>query len=159
MIKNYSYTSGSKDKVEDDDYNSGIKISGKKSKFASKKQDKEEFEKQAEEAYKNDEAIKNNAFKLSSQFVTMLRDKTLEENKTPIQKNIEGDISRQIVEIAMALNNDETKAEGIGSAGGIMLLLRSILIQRDVINNLSYKISKLEKSISELSSEDKDVNR
>jgi len=66
----------------------------------------------------------------------------------PIQKDLESDVARQIVDISLALNNDQTKPEGIGSAGCIMLLLRSVLIQRDIINELSYKVSVMEKQAS-----------
>ena len=149
--KSYNFTSGEK-KPQDEAYNSGVKISGKKSKFSSKKVDKEEFERRAAVTYENDQEVKNKAFKLSSQFMTMLKDKTLGENKSPIQKDLEGDISRQIVEIAMALNNDESKPEGIGSAGSCMLLFRCVLVQRDVINELSWKVKGLENKVYKLSS-------
>ena len=127
--------------------NSGIKLDNKRSRFANKVGG-EEFEKKATEHFENDEEIKKKAFQLSSQFVSFIKDKTLPENKGPIQKDLESDVARQIVDISLALNNDQTKPEGIGSAGCIMLLLRSVLIQRDIINELSYKVSIMEKQAS-----------
>ena len=156
QTKRYGFQSGTHAKPEYNqgikpEYNQGIKLK-QESKLAERRENKEAFEKKATEHFENDQDLKNKIFNLSNQFVTFVKDKTLSENKSPIQLDLEKDISRQIVDIGLQLNNDESKPEGIGSAGCIMLLLRCTLAQRDIINELGYKINNLEKKILNLES-------
>jgi hypothetical protein len=136
------------DSVNENKVNSGLKLDNKKSMFSKNTQDKEflenSFKQNVENHQNNDEKIKGRITELSTKFMEFVRDQTLSENKSPIQLDLERDISRQLTDLAMQLNNDETKPEGIGSAGMIMLLLRCTLTQRDIINKLAYKIHQLE---------------
>jgi hypothetical protein len=156
QTKKYSFQSGTHVNNEYNqgikpEYNQGIKLK-QESKLIERKQNKEAFEKKAADHFENDQDLKNKIFNLSNQFTTFVKDKTLSQNKSPIQLDIEKDVSRQIVDIGLQLNNDESKPEGIGSAGCIMLLLRCTLAQRDIINELGYKINFLEKKILNLES-------
>jgi hypothetical protein len=156
QVKKYGFQSGTHAKPEYNqgikpEYNQGIKLK-QESKLAERRENKENFEKKATESFENDQNLKNKIFNLSNQFFTFVKDRTLSENKSPIQLDLEKDISRQIVDIGLQLNNDELMPEGIGSAGCIMLLLRCTLAQRDIINDLGYKIINLEKKILNLES-------
>jgi hypothetical protein len=153
-MSNKTFNSSTFDTEEEQEgkYNAGLRTSDrlKNSKYTSSKESKDAFKKKAAQKFENDQDLKQEAFTLSSQFVSFIKDKTLPENKSPIQLDLEADISRQLVDIVLKLNADETKPEGIGSAGGIMLLLRTVLIQRDEINKQGYKINQLEKEILQL---------
>lgn len=136
---------------EEKKYNSGLKSENfGKSKYSSQKDSKEAFQKAAELKFEDEQELKSHIFKLSNQFMSFIKDKTLLENKSPIQTDLEADIPRQIVELGLKLDNDETKAEGIGSAGSIMLILRCLLTQRNNINELGFKVENLEKEIHSL---------
>jgi hypothetical protein len=148
QVTTHAFKSGSHTNVKPE-YNKGIKLK-QESKLAERMENKENFEKKAAEHFENDQDLKNKIFNLSNQFISFVRDKTLQENKSPIQLDLEKDVARQIVDIGLQLNNDETKPEGIGSAGCIMLLLRCVLAQRDIINDFGYKINNLEKKILNL---------
>lgn len=130
------------------EYNQGIKA--KPSKFGPKANPvkKQEFEESVEDYNERLEEIKKKAFELSTQFMSFVKDKTLPENRGPIQISLETDTTRELVDVASILNSDGNLPEGIGSSGCILLLLRVALAQRDIINELRYKVSQLEKHIA-----------
>ncbi len=85
---------------------------------------------------------------LSRTYMGFIKNKIVKENKSPIEEDLEKETVQKLIQISMQLNNDDTQPEGIGSLGLINLLFRSVLAQRDIINNLEYKYVQLERQLS-----------
>jgi hypothetical protein len=88
---------------------------------------------------------KAKAAELALQFNKAMADKTLSQNRNMFQQEIEKELLKQMVELAVDINNDPNEKEGMGSLSWITLLLRTAFSQRDKINGLEYRLSQLEK--------------
>lgn len=129
----------------------GVKLNNENSRFAKQANDIEEFEKQADAIMDRRPARNKRAFELAQQFLAALRDKTLDENKTMINRDVETELKNNLVNFLIEINNDlDEDRDCMGSAAVISLLLKSMLIQRDIINETAYKVSLLEKELSSL---------
>ena len=127
----------------------GLKIDNSKSSVEPPKTPTSEvFEQKANEALKRIEGYKKRFWELSGQFKAMITDRVLVDNKSPIAKNIEGEVLNNLVQVASEMNADATQPEGFGSITLDMLLMKMLLLQRDTINAMAYKISELEKTVS-----------
>jgi hypothetical protein len=131
----------------------GLKISNEKSILneISKKPSKEEFEKKAAEVNQQLNSYSERAIDLAMQFKKALEDKTLPQNKTPFALDAERELLSKLTQLGQDMNNDEHEKEGQGSLGLVMLLFRTVLIQRDKINALEYGLNKLEQEVKRLS--------
>ncbi len=132
---------------------SKLKLDNTKSRFGKKseenKTNKEQFEVEVSEHQQAQTAIKQKIADLAKQYVGFVKDFTLNENKGPILLQLEGSVPMELSQISLAIDNDETTEQiCLGSNGLILLLLKTTLMQRDMISQLSYKISKLEKQSS-----------
>lgn len=130
-----------------------IKLDASKSRFAKKSEEdkatKAQFEEEISEHQKAQLDIIKKISELSKQFIGFIKDKTLNENKGPILLDLEKTVPKELSEISLHIDNDETTDQiCLGSNGLILLLLKSNLIQRDIINELSHKVSKLEEKLS-----------
>ena len=132
--------------------NDKVKLSNSKSMFSNKpKQDpniKKQFEKNIQDYQENQIELSKRIAEATNKYVFAIKNKILPENRSPLQKEVESDIVKELIDIGYTLNNDQTKPEGIGSMGLINLLLKINLQQRDMINELAYKVETLEKKIS-----------
>ena len=128
----------------------GVKISNENSVLQKKADEKVAFEERADKFIEQKKARNSTAVELAKQFVDFVRDKTLSENKTIIAKGIEIDLCNKLVLMALEINEDDTEREGMGSVAIINLLLKTVFIQRDIINSIDYKVVKLEKQLSSL---------
>jgi hypothetical protein len=132
---------------------SKLKLDNSKSRFGKKneenKANKEQFEADVSEHQQAQTAIMKKVADLAKQYVGFVKDTTLVENKGPILLQLEGSVPKELSEISLLIDNDETTEQiSLGSNSLILLLLKTTLIQRDIINQLSYKVSKLEKQSS-----------
>ena len=130
-----------------------LKIDNSKSRFAKKSEETKntqaQFEGEISEYQKEQNVILKKVTDLTKQFVGFIKDKTLNENKGPILLDLEKTTPKELSEISLKIDNDEaTDQICLGSNGLILLLLRISLIQRDIVNELSYKVSNLEKQLS-----------
>lgn len=126
----------------------GLKLTNKKSRVRQARED-EDLVGRASEIQEKFQARKQNAYALAAQFVEFLNDKTLPDNKGVIGKDLEKELIGKLVQFAIDTNNDPNEQyDGMGSVGIITLLLRALLIQRDKLNRLDYKLSKLEQKLS-----------
>jgi|688.fasta_scaffold881774_2 hypothetical protein len=128
----------------------GLKnVSSKKSIFESlpKKPSPEEFEKRVKDAQESNSGYKKRAAELALNFKKILEDKTLPQNKNIFANEFERELLVKMIQLAIEINNDPNEQEGMGSLGWITLLFKTILSQRDRINNLEYNISVLEKKL------------
>lgn len=131
---------------------STIKLDNSKSRFASKSGEKkvsaENLYNNVSEYKENEREIAKIIIELSRTYIGFIKNKTVRENKSPIEDDLEKETVQKLIQISMELNNDDTQPEGIGSLGLINLLFRSVLAQRDIINNLEYKYVQLERQLS-----------
>lgn len=112
-----------------------------------KKSSIEEFEKRAIEVSNQLDAYSTRAVDLAQKYKRILEDQTLIENKTKFNVDAEKELISNLVQLGNDINWDEHEREGMGSIGLIMLLLRTMLIQRDRINSLDYALTQLERKI------------
>ncbi len=111
-----------------------------------------EFQKRAEEHVEGVQDRNQRAFNLAKKFLDSIRDKTLQTNKTSINTDLETEMKNGLISLLIEVNNDETADhDGMGSATLVSLMLKGMLMQRDIINDLSYKVDALEKQLSSLS--------
>ena len=125
----------------------GVKISNEKSMFNKKEPSvsAQDFEQSADAVFNKFELRKRKCIELGAKFVNILNDKTLAENRSVITKDTEKEVVGGLINIASEINTDESEDEGMGSVAMVTLLMRAVLIQRDKINELSFKVSQLEK--------------
>ena len=83
---------------------------------------------------------------LAIQFKKLIEDKTLLDNKNIFSKEMEKEVLLNIIQLASEVNNDANESEGIGSLSWIAQLFKTVLYQRDRINNLEYALTQLEKN-------------
>jgi len=130
---------------------SKLKMRGKndKSMFKDSIVYSEDFEEKVKEIEKKKQKYKKEIAALSLQLKKILEDKTLVQNKTELNKTIESDVLRDIVDLAGKINSDPSEQEGMGSLLLCTILLRSIILFRDRENNLEFKIFQLESKIKQ----------
>lgn len=105
----------------------------------------EDLDKAAKVAFDRTQNYKNKIAELSTQFKATLEDKTLQFNKTAISKNLEQELKNKLIMLAHEMNNDALEPESQGSMLLAILTLSSLWIQRDVINDIAYRLEQLEK--------------
>lgn len=129
-----------------------VKLDNSNSRFAKKAEEKKkieaEFNDQVSEYQVQQAEIVKKSAEMTSKFMAIMKDSTLKENKGPIQIEMENQICRDLTDLSLELNQDQTQPEGIGSAGIALLLLKIVMLQRDQLNECRYKLSKLEKPSS-----------
>ncbi len=126
------------------------KVSSKQSIFdsAKKKPSSQEFTEQVKGLEGKSASYKAKAAQLASDFVKILDDKTLPQNKNVFAKEIEKETIANMIQLATEINSDQYEQEGMGSLGWIVLLLKISLSQRDKINLLEYSLSELQTQVN-----------
>lgn len=142
---------------ENNENKKGVKLDASKSIITNKVKEKELFEQKAIEANKNLAQANSKAAQLVKNFWVILKDTELQENKGPLSKNIEKEALNNLIEYARSLNNDENQMEdSLGSISLITLLFKSVLYQKDLLNNANYEINNLKENIELLKNELRD---
>lgn len=125
----------------------GKNVSSQKSIFdgTQKKPTPAEFDKKVKKIQETGNSYKLKAAELASKFNKAMKEKILTQNKNVFQNEIENELLSDMIQFSIDLNNDPSEpVEGMGSVSLITLLLRACFFQRDKINNLEFRISKLE---------------
>lgn len=99
----------------------------------------------------NEDEQKKIAFELSRQYAAMIKDKTLDENKDPIYRENEKNVLVEYINFARLLNSDPNKEDCYGTLAYTQAISRCLLLQRDRINELEYRVVKAEKEMVRLS--------
>lgn len=144
----------------------GVKLDRSKSQFAQKARSKEDFEQRADAVHSQMVDKNEKAAKLSKDFWDMVRGKILVRNKGPIDKSMEKEVITNLISYARDLNNPpfnendtNPSEEGLGSISIIALLMKTAIHQRDLYNELEFRLSAAEKKIKLLSSESPMVDK
>lgn len=109
--------------------------------------DAQVFDAKATAAFEKIQGYKQRMWDLSAKFKSFVEDKILPVNKTSISKDLENEVLQQLIVAASEMNEDETQPESLGATALCMLLMKMTLLQRDIINDLAYKVDKLEKRL------------
>ncbi len=123
----------------------GVKRTNEVGADATKADIKAAFEKKADDAFSKIEEYKQQMWDLSLKYKSFVESKVLAENKGPIVANLEAEVLNKLTELASHMNEDETQPQAIGSTALCMLLMKCMLLQRDAINALSYKLDRMQK--------------
>lgn len=132
-----------------------------KSQFVSQSKIREAFDAKADNMMHSIEDRRQRALDLTKQFWDIIRDKTIVENKGPLTKSLEQEITNKLITYAIEVNGeiDVTDAdgnvigkehEGMGSISIIALMLKVMMHQRDLNNKLELKVTELEAKINSL---------
>jgi hypothetical protein len=111
---------------------------------------KANFEKKAEATFSKIEDYKSQIWDLSVKYKSFIESKVLPDNKGPIVSNLEKEVLEKLMILASDMNEDETQQQGIGSNALCMLLMKCMLLQRDNINILTFKVDQLNKKLAGL---------
>lgn len=131
--------------------NKSIKISNNKSRFAQQRDRKAKFDEYAKEVHNRREGYQYEAIKLGQEFNKFFKDKTLPENKGPLEKSFELEIINKLISYAIAVNNDEAEPQdGMGSVAIITLLINVVLRLKDQQNHYEYNHHLLKQEIASL---------
>ena len=89
-------------------------------------------------------------FTLTTKLLSIIKDRTLDENKDQNTRDNEKKVFSEYANFAMVINSSENYEEGYGTLSYISALSRCILLQRDRINELEYETVKLRKSVEDI---------
>lgn len=134
-----------------------LKIDNSNSIFSKlpKKPSAQEFKEKVSDVVSKQEEYRQRISELAIKFKSILLDKTLDENKTVLSKDIENEILKKFLSLSEEINCDENEKEGKGSEALCAILFRAVLIHRDRANSLEYRLEKLEKEFARLNLENK----
>lgn len=124
----------------------GLKINNENSSIQPKVDESKVFEQRATKAFTRDQDYKQRMNDLAVKFKAMIEDRTLVDNKTILVKEVEGETLQKLIQLASEMNADEAQDEGLGNTALSMLLMKVLLLQRDRINTLEFKLEKLGKA-------------
>lgn len=130
--------------------NKGLKLKNKKQQL--KQEVRRSFEEVVEQTQLTKEINMQEALVLGVKFMDLLKDKTLLENKGPLQKSLEQEVITDWQKYIKLINNDANAIyDGQGSLSAIVLLLHSTVRLRNRLNELEHANSVLNSKLDILS--------
>jgi hypothetical protein len=134
--------------------NSGLKVKNKYTSTGNNFSDAE-FERASQQAILNSKKLAEQIKKASDDYVKLISLKTTSENRTSVNKQMESDIISNLLELAVEVNKDPTQPIAAGAIGLNALILKICLMQRDIINDLSYNCYQMSKVLDTIVSDEK----
>jgi hypothetical protein len=118
-----------------------MKLTNERSSIAKKADEQEAFKQRAVALMDNRQDQRERGVALVTQFLTSMKEKVLPKNQ--------GVLAQELVKLVIEINNDDTEPQdGMGSATLFAALLRVVMLQRDRINELEYRLLQVEKNLS-----------
>jgi hypothetical protein len=105
------------------------------------------FQERANKVHGKFAEYRDRGWELAAHFKGLVEDTILPVNKTIIAKDIEQETINKLIILATEMNEDNDQQQGIGSVVLSTLLMKMVLLQRDKINTLLYRIDNVEKHI------------
>lgn len=105
----------------------------------------ETFKKGADAAFSRQNDYRGRTQTLALKYKGLIDDKTLVDNKTLLVKDMETSVLTDLVQLASDMIEDEATQLNHGATVLPMLLMKMMLYQRDIINQLAFKIDRMEK--------------
>jgi hypothetical protein len=126
----------------------GLKLDNKNSQIQAPPPNRAQaLDKDANEAVSKLEEYKKRSWDLGVKFKALIEDRFLPENKSPISKNLEKEVLDGLSALATVINCDDMQPEGMGGTALSQLIMKMLLVQRDTINLLMFRVEKLEKEL------------
>lgn len=116
---------------------------------------KEQFTQEVENQVAKEISNKEKAMEFSKSFRFTINDKTLKQNKTMLNNEFEESLVRDMVSLAVDINNDPDEQEGMGSLAWITLLLKGMIWYRDRLNSSEYELEQLKAQVKSLMDKNK----
>jgi hypothetical protein len=130
----------------------GLKnVSSQKSMFdaAPNKATQQDFDNKVKKIQESKGSYERKAADLVIKYKSIMRDKTLKQNKNVFMVEMEKEVIFDMVQLAIEKNNDpDEEKDGMGSMAWITLLLQQVIAQKDRINELEYQISQFNKRLN-----------
>lgn len=126
----------------------GVKTQpGQKSMFDNRprRQTQQEFQQKVQQSQDKLVGYNKRAAELYMQFQRAIADKTLAQNRNMFAADTEREMLQNLLQLAAEINEDPNEQESGGSLTLVILLLKTVLSQRDRINELEYAIVTLQK--------------
>lgn len=102
------------------------------------------FDQRSSEAHQEQQRLKQEIAATAEKFIGLIKDSTLKENKSNLVLSVEQQVVNDLANLGTRMNNDPMiQEEGMGSTGLIVILMKTVLHQRDKINALAYEVHKL----------------
>lgn len=134
--------------------NTGLKLQNKQPPAPSRQRMQQQFQQQVDQIQESEDSLKQMAIQLSQEFLKLLEDKTLPENRGPMEGSLKKEHLKKWENYILQHNNpaewDLETPEGMGSLSGILIAFHSILKLKDRINYLEYKLAQLHQEKSDL---------
>lgn len=133
--------------------NKTVKLNNDKSKVAAPPKppvSAQQFQQQAVEEHERRAVRAQETLAAARNFIKILEDKTLPDNKMPTAITIENEILSKLINLANETNQDEKEHESWGSLGLIMILLSQCQKTRDRANVAEHELEKLANRIKVL---------
>lgn len=129
-----------------------VKLNNDKSRVAAppKPVSQQQFQQQAIEEHERRAIRAKETLEAARQFIKILEDKTLPDNKMPAAIAVESEILSKLINLADETNQDEKEHESWGSLGLIMILLSQCQKNRDRANVAEYNFEKLTEKVEKL---------
>lgn len=119
---------------------SGVKFNTNKTQFKNPAKNLPDIKKLAQDIEQNKVDKNRLAFELGQNFIQLLNDKTLVNNKGPKSLEYEKQVCGQLFILAQQLNNSPNENEAAGSLVLETLFFKALLKQRDRLNELEYNL-------------------
>ena len=152
-----------KDLSKQPETKSGLnKVSSQKSIFEGqpRKQTQEQFDQRIKNIQEVASDHKQRMAQLAAQFLKLMADKTLPENKNIFAQDMEREVLINMINLAETIDNDENEPKiGSGTLGWVTILLKMCLAQRDRINQLEYALVTITKSPAFVDAINKEISK
>ena len=125
-----------------------VRLNSKTNFYTKQAEQREKFEDNADAFMALKRERNKQALEFANQFMSLVKDRTLAENRTMMAQNIENEVSQNFLQLGLDINDDVSERNGVGSVMVCNLLFKIVLHQRDSINEMDYRIAKLEKQLS-----------
>lgn len=126
-----------------------LKLTNERSSITQRVNEEEQFKQRATELMESRQDQKERGMALVSQFLTSMKEKTLPVNRGVLAQDFEKKMRGELVQLAIEINNDDSEPkDGMGSATLFAALLRVVMLQRDRLNELEYRLLQQEKKQS-----------
>jgi len=126
-----------------------LKLTNERSSITQKVNEEAEFQQRAAVMMDSRQDQRERGMALVSQFLTSMREKTLPKNRGVLAQDFEKKLRSELVKLVIEINNDETESQdGLGSATLFASVLKVIMLQRDRLNELEYRLLQVEKNQS-----------
>jgi hypothetical protein len=108
------------------------------------------FKAVAEEAAGRLTEYKKRSWDLGVKFKGIMESSILPENKNALIKDLESETLMQLSQLASDINADDSQPEGAGSIALAQLIMKMMILHKDIVNQQKFRIEQLEKKVLEL---------